>query len=123
NSLPGIIVEVHYEIYDGLPVLRKWVEVRNESSSKIQVNRVVNEVLSLVEGESAVVGDPESMDKQSGIYFETNYAFNNAMKYRLSDQTLHWETDSSYTSQVNYDLRTPVKALVYPKDVSNIELL
>ncbi|WP_313368420.1 hypothetical protein [Sphingobacterium mizutaii] len=41
-KLPGISVDVHYEIYDGLPVLRKWVEVRNESQKKIEVNRLVN---------------------------------------------------------------------------------
>lgn len=122
-KLTGISVDVHYEIYDGIPVLRKWVEVRNESSAKIMVNRVVNEVLSLVEEESAVVGSTEDMLKQSGIYFETNYAFNNAMKYRLSDQTLHWERDSTYTSQVNYDLTSPAKAVIYPKDVSKIEVL
>ncbi|WP_313191857.1 alpha-galactosidase [Sphingobacterium sp.] len=122
-ELAGVSVDVHYEIYDGMPVLRKWVEVRNESQTKIQVNRLVNEILSLVEEESAVVGSTEDMKKQSGIYFETNYAFNNAMKYRLSEQTLDWERDSSYTSQVNYDLTTPAKALIYPKDVSKIDVL
>ena len=56
----------------------------------------------------------EVMKKQQGIYVETNYAFNNAMRYDISDQTLHWKTDSSYTSQVNYNYTTPCVLEVYP---------
>ena len=29
-------------------------------------------------------------------YVETNYAFNNAMRYDISDQTTHWKADGSY---------------------------
>ncbi|EEI92068.1 hypothetical protein HMPREF0765_2221 [Sphingobacterium spiritivorum ATCC 33300] len=121
-KLPGVTVQVHYEIYDKLPVIRKWVTIKNQSGKSLTVNRVVHEVLSLVEEESAVVGETDQMLKQSGIYFETNYAYNNAMQYRLSDQTTHWETDSAYTSQVNYDLKTPVRVKIYPAKVSDIAL-
>ncbi|MGJ1420941.1 alpha-galactosidase [Sphingobacterium spiritivorum] len=121
-KMPGITVQVHYEIYDKLPVIRKWVTIKNQSGKSLTVNRVVHEVLSLVEEESAVVGETDQMLKQSGIYFETNYAYNNAMQYRLSDQTTHWETDSAYTSQVNYDLKTPVRVKIYPAKVSDIAL-
>jgi len=96
-------VEVHYEIYDALPLIVKWVEVVNHSNRSILINRIVNETLALVEEESAVVGTPEQMKKQHGIYVETNYAFNNAMRYDISDQTTHWLIDSAYTSQVNYN--------------------
>ncbi|MGY5253663.1 alpha-galactosidase [Sphingobacterium spiritivorum] len=121
-KLPGITVQVHYEIYDKLPVIRKWVTIKNQSGKSLTVNRVVHEVLSLVEEESAVVGETDQMLRQSGIYFETNYAYNNAMQYRLSDQTTHWETDSAYTSQVNYDLKTPVRVKIYPAKVSDISV-
>ncbi len=62
------------------------------------------------------------MKKQHGIYLETNYAFNNAMRYDISDQTTHWLTDSVYTSQVNYNYQTPCLLEVYPEKVTAVEL-
>jgi hypothetical protein len=121
-GLAGINVVVHYELYDGIPLIVKWVSVENRSRRVIRVDRVVNEVLGLVEEESAVVGSTSEMKKQHGIYVETNYAFNNAMRYDISDQTTHWKADPAYTSQVNYDLQTPCLLEVYPDKVSGIEL-
>ena len=121
-SLKDLSVVVHYELYDGIPLVVKWVELINKSSNNIVVNRIVNESLGLVEEESAVVGSPEQMKKQHGIYVETNYAFNNAMCYDISDQTTHWVTDSSYTSQVNYNYQTPCVLEVYPEKVKAVEL-
>jgi hypothetical protein len=121
-ALKNILVEVHYELYDGLPLITKWVSIENKSSASIKINRVVNEVLGLVEEESAVVGKPEEMKKQHGIYFETNYAFNNAMRYDISDQTTHWKTDLSYTSQVNYNFETPCLLEIYPEKAPGIAL-
>lgn len=118
----GIGIKVIYEIYDGLPLLCKWVEVKNESGATIKLDKVVNEILSMVEEESAVVGKPAQMKTQQGIYIETNYAFNNAMRYSISDQTTHWKTDSSYTSQVNYNYETPCVLEVYPDKAPGIEL-
>lgn len=111
-----------YELYDGIPLIVKSVGVENRSTSTFKLNRVVNEVLGLVEEESAVVGSPEEMKKQHGIYVETNYAFNNAMRYDISDQTTHWKTDSTYTSQVNYNFQTPCLLEVYPEKAPGIDL-
>ena len=91
--LKGIIVKVQYELYDGLPLIVKSISVENSGNHSFKINRVTNEILGLVEEESAVVGKPEEMKKQHGIYVETNYAFNNAMRYDISDQTTHWKTD------------------------------
>lgn len=121
-ALQGISIVVHYVLYDGIPLVAKWVSVHNQSTNTIVVNRVVNEVLGLVEEESAVVGAPEQMKKQHGIYVETNYAFNNAMRYDISDQTTHWQTDSTYTSQVNYNYQTPCLLEVYPERVTGVSL-
>jgi hypothetical protein len=113
---------VHYNLYDGIPLITKWIEIKNNGEQKVKINRVVNEVLGLVEEESAVVGKPEVMKKQHGIYVETNYAFNNAMRYDISDQTTHWKIDSSYTSQVNYNYETPCLLEIYPERAPGIEL-
>ncbi|MEP7376941.1 MAG: alpha-galactosidase [Chitinophagaceae bacterium] len=121
-ELKNVIVKVHYALYDGLPLLAKWVTVENKGTSSFKINRVKNEVLAMVEEESAVVGQPDVMKKQQGIYVETNYAFNNAMRYDISDQTLHWKTDSSYTSQVNYNYTTPCVLEVYPDKAPGIDL-
>lgn len=122
GPVKNIGVEVIYEIFDGLPLISKHVKVYNNSQSEIRINRVVNEILGMVEEQSAVVGETEQMTPPQGIYFETNYAFNNAMRYDLSDQTTHWLADSTYTSQVNYDLKTPCLLEVYPRVDPNIDL-
>ncbi len=121
--LKGLNIKIHYELYDGLPLICKWLSIENKSDRSFKLDRVVNEILATVEEESAVVGRPEKMKTQNGIYVETNYAFNNAMRYDLSDQTLHWKIDSSYTSQVNYDYNTPCLLEVYPDKGPGIVLL
>ena len=120
--LKGVEVEVNYELYNGLPLIVKWVTVKNNSSNSITINRIINETLGLVEEESAVVGSPDQMKKQHGLYVETNYAFNNAMRYDISDQTTHWKIDSTYTSQVNYNYQTPCVLEVYPEKVLAVDL-
>lgn len=125
SSLPyfkGLSVTVHYELYDGIPLIVKWLSVENKGTQTYKLNRVVNEILAFTEEESAVVGTPEQMKKQHGIYVETNYAFNNAMRYDISDQTTHWKADSSYTSQVNYNYQTPCLLEVYPEKAPGIDL-
>jgi len=125
SSLPqlkGLQVTVHYELYDGIPLIVKWVSIENKSNRSYKLNRVVNEILAFTEEESAVVGTPDQMKKQHGIYVETNYAFNNAMRYDISDQTTHWKTDSSYTSQVNYNYQTPCLLEVYTEKAPGIDL-
>jgi hypothetical protein len=122
SLLPDLAVNVHYEIYDGLPLIVKYVTIRNNGTSSFKIERVKNEILDMVEEESAVVGSPAQMKTPQGLYIETNYAFNNAMRYQISDQTTHWLIDSSYTSQVNYNYQTPCVLEVYPDKAPGIEL-
>ncbi len=125
SSLPAlkdILVKVSYELYDGLPLIVKSLSIENKTGSSKKLDRVVNEILGLTEEESAVVGKPDQMKKPHGIYVETNYAFNNAMRYDISDQTMHWKTDPAYPSQVNYDYQTPCLLEVYPDKAPGIAL-
>ena len=120
--LEGLVVAIQYELYDDIPLIVKSLQIKNTGAKTFRIDRVVNEILGLVEEESAVVGKPEEMKKQHGIYIETNYAFNNAMRYDISDQTTHWKTDSSYTSQVNYYYQTPCLLEIYPEKAPGIDL-
>jgi hypothetical protein len=122
GDLKDLLVTVHYELYNGIPLMVKWLSVENTGNKTITLNKVVNEVLATVEEESAVVGSTAQIEKQHGLYLETNYAFNNSMRYDISDQTTHWKADISYTSQVNYDFQTPCLLEVYPEKVTGIEL-
>ncbi len=121
-ELAGLEVKVNYEIYDGMPLIVKSLSIANKGDKTFKLDRVVNEVMGMVEEDSAVDGSLESMKKPQGIYFETNYAYNNAMRYTQSDQTSHWKTDSTYTSQVNYNLKTPVLFENYEDKAPGIEL-
>ncbi|MEZ4901327.1 MAG: alpha-galactosidase [Spirosomataceae bacterium] len=121
-QLKGVEVAIHYEIFDGIPVLNKWVTIENKSNNAVIINQVVNEILAMPEEESAVVGKPEKMKKPQKLYIENNFAYNNAMRYELSDQATHWKIDSSYTSQVNYNFETPCVVEVYPNLGVGIEL-
>lgn len=125
SRLPGldqIEVKVHYEMYDGIPLMSKWLTLTNKSNHPIQINQVVHEILAMVEEESAVIGSPSQMKTNQGLYIESNYAFNNAMRYPLSDQTTHWKVDSTYTSQVNYNFETPCLLEVYADKAPGIVL-
>lgn len=121
-ELMGVGIKVHYAIHDGLPLISKWVTIENNGTRSLKIERVKNEVLALVEEESVEGGKPPMLKNQQGIYIETNYAFNNAMRYDMSDQTAHWIRDRQYTSQVNYSYNTPCILEVYPEIAPNIDL-
>lgn len=121
-DLKGIVVTVNYELYDGIPLVCKWLSVENKSEKSIKLNKVINETLAVHEEESAVTGATEKMKTPHDLYIESNYAFNNSMTARLSDQTTHWKADSTYTSQVNYEYATPCLLEVYPPIGPGVEL-
>ena len=44
-DLPAI--EIHYEIYDGIPLISKWLVVKNNSTKIVRLNRFTAEELPL----------------------------------------------------------------------------
>jgi hypothetical protein len=101
---PQVTVEVHYELYDGLPLLSKWLVVRNGTDKPVRLDAFVCEILAAVEPESIV--DPTDQWESSLIHVETDYAFG-GMSPSCRRQGVHWLPDPAYTSQVNYELKTP----------------
>ncbi len=98
------IVEVHYELYDGLPVLCKWLVIRNKGGQSFRLNSFTSEILAAVEASSEV--DPSTHWEPPPLHVETDYAFA-GMTSEARAQAVHWLPDPTYKSQVSYELQTP----------------
>jgi hypothetical protein len=99
------LVEVHYELCDGIPLLSKWIVVKNETKETVRLNSFIAEVLATPEAES-VVGNSPSW-RLPNLQVETDYSFGGAMGTLDTLPSVHWMRDPTYTSQVSYDLQTP----------------
>ena len=97
-GLQDVKVELHYEIYDGAPIIGKWMILRNEGVSPIMLDKFTLEDLAFVEYESDVENVPAS--SANLVHVESDWA-------QVSCGTTFWEADRDYTSQVNYSLSTP----------------
>jgi hypothetical protein len=104
KELAGIRVSVHYEMEDGIPLLVKWITVTNQGNAPVRLDSFVSENLAVVEPEVSV--DPLQEWDRPNIYVGSDYAFH-GMSPKSSNRTTYWVTDSLFTSQVNYDLKTP----------------
>jgi hypothetical protein len=100
----ALVVEVHYELYDGLPLISKWLVVRNGTSHAVRLNSFVSEILAAVEYESYVDDNPRW--ELPNLYVETDYAFG-GMGSKGGNRGVHWGADPEYLSQVNYNRNTP----------------
>jgi len=47
NHVDGVTASVHYEIYDGLPVLAKWITLSNGGSAEIVLEKSESELLAV----------------------------------------------------------------------------
>jgi hypothetical protein len=108
NSLEmkGIEVVVHYEIYDGLPLISKWITVNNNRAEKITINSFTSEMLALTEEESAV-GDKKNWILPN-LYVETDYAFGGSMSSESCyEKSVFWLPDPEFKTIVNYNRIQP----------------
>ncbi|HEY3860814.1 MAG TPA: alpha-galactosidase [Verrucomicrobiae bacterium] len=100
----GIAVDVNYELYDGLPLLSKWITVHNRSNAPVRLDRFKSEILAAVESQSIV--DPAEAWMAEPIEVETDYSFG-GMSPSSRGQGFRWAPDPSYKTQVNFELKTP----------------
>ena len=112
DTIKGIKVQIHYDIFDGVPVIRKWLTVTSERPENMKINQVVHEILSVPEEKLTRMGNPEKFRPYNGLYVETNYAFNNSMTFEFSDFSSHWIYDKDYYSASS---AYPVKLEIYPQ--------
>lgn len=96
GKLPGLEVDVCYEMYDGIPLLCKWLVLRNGGTKPVRLNTFVNEVLAAVEAETT--GPVKPGWWYPNIHVESDYAFNGATPLE-ADVTTHWVVDPQHTTQ------------------------
>lgn len=102
----GIKVDVHYEIYDGIPLVCKWITVENNSGTEILINSFISEILAFAEAESAV-GDKKNWILPD-VYVETDYAFGGSMSSESCfEKSVWWVPDPDYKTIVNYNRIQP----------------
>jgi len=103
-TLNGIIVKVHYEIFDGLPLMNKWIEVVNAGAHSIRIDHFTGEIIAHPE-KNNYVDEPSRWDLPN-LYLENDYAFG-GFTYVESPNSIYWELDPDYSSQVNWEMKTP----------------
>lgn len=110
---PGLpAVDVHYEIYDGLPLFSKWLVVRNTTDRPVRVTGFTAEELRLVEPESAVDDTPDQ--ERPNLWVETDYAFLAMNGAHAARQSVSLVSDPDYPTQVNYEKTTRCLLRVAP---------
>lgn len=103
-ELDQVVVEVHYEIYDHIPLLGKWITLKNGSGLSIRINHFTSEIIAHPE-QNNYVDIPSRWDLPN-LYMENDYAFG-GFTYMESPNTILWDIDTAYTSQVNWERLTP----------------
>jgi hypothetical protein len=112
--LKDIAIKVHYNLYDHIPLMCKWITVENNSNRTITVDSFKSEILAVTDPESAV--DQPDVWRKSKLYIETDYAFGDGMSpASCLEKSVFWNKDPLYETQVNYLKEAPYLLECYPK--------
>ena len=111
GELPSVKVAVHYELYDGAPLISKWLTIHNTGTQPIRINSFKSEILRTVEAESQV--DPSPEWRRPRLTVLTDFAFG-GMSVASLHRAVFWMDDPAYKTQVNYELKTPCLLEVKP---------
>ncbi|NNK76732.1 MAG: alpha-galactosidase, partial [Maribacter sp.] len=103
EELKGILVNVHYGIYDGIPLIAKWISVENKSSNNIKITGFKSEILAFPEAENFV--ESTKRWRRPNMHVESDYSFG-GFSSGESETSIFWKHDPEYTSQVNWLLQT-----------------
>lgn len=106
SELPEVVV--HYEIYDGIPLISKWLTVENRTKKNVRLNRVNVESLAVVEAQSRVGGRKGEWDHPYPyMHVESDYTCGGDASLESAERAVFWKRDPQYKTQVNYSLATP----------------
>lgn len=103
-KLKGLQIDVHYEMYEGAPIIAKWFTVKNNSSNNIVVNKMDCEVLAvnqdqlnriLVQSDYSFAAENNSVEGSGSTLYPSEDVANPA---RFGYTTTHWEVDPDYNT-------------------------
>ena len=104
DELKDVEVSVHYEMYDDIPLLSKWITITNRRRESIELDSFTSEVLAVVEAEVAV--EENRQWSRPNMHVESDYSLL-GMSAKAANKTTHWIPDPQYSTQVNYQRLTP----------------
>ena len=115
KDLPGIVVNVFYEMYDGVPVFCKWLTIENKTNRAVTLERVTTEILAVVEKSNWVEArNGVPVPRSDSIHVETDFAFGGFNHQNANRHVIHWQVDPQFSTQVNYLRKTPCLLKVEP---------
>lgn len=114
DPVGNIKITVHYEIYDGIPLMCKWISLDNKSALPVNLKTFKSEILAVVEKESPVEERGVPL-KKPDLFVETEYEFSGMETMNTTLHSVFWMTDPAFTTQVNYSLMTPCLLEVRPE--------
>ncbi len=121
DSTRDIMIAVHHELYDGLPVLGKWITVSNGTQRTITLDRLASERIAAVEAEAAVDERPGVAWRTPAISVLSDYMFK-GMDIITGNQVASWREDPAFKTQVSYALKTPCLLVCEPPIGPGVQL-
>lgn len=112
-AMAGLTIDVHYELYDGMPVFGKWMTVRNGTDKAVLLDSFTSEILATAEVESAVDERAFRNWRLPAVDILSDYSFH-GMDATTASQTTTWLPDPTYLSQVNYERKMPAMVVSRP---------
>jgi hypothetical protein len=97
-------VDVHYELYDGIPLFSKWLTVTHAGDKPVRVTSFIADELKLAEVESSVNNAPVS--EKYNMWVESDMTFGD-MVPEYANPCVKIVSDPEYPTQVHYDRQTP----------------
>lgn len=120
DIVSGISLTVHYEIYDGIPLIAKWFSLQNQTGKTIRLDSFTSEILACVEASSQV--EDLAAPLFPNLHIETDFtscAMHGASAQRDS---VYWMADPTYKTQVNYLLQSQCLLEVRPPQGPDIDV-
>lgn len=115
KALQKLTISVNYELYDNVPVMSKWVSVHNGSEAAIKVDNIVSEYIGVTDHDPyGGYRGREDLKVKPNIHFETDYAFSAGRVAVANGQTVHWQADQDYVTQISWIQDIPNTMKIYP---------
>jgi hypothetical protein len=114
RAFRDVVVSVHYNLYDGIPVMSKWITVRNDGERAVTLDAFTCETLALVEFASWVEDRGVPMPRPA-FHVEADYSFGGMSFHNARRKAVRFIPDPDYKTQVHYPRRNPCLLEVGPE--------